>query len=896
MNSEIRIILDNNDPYAKGNCFEVLVRNVLESQRYQVEANINYTGMEIDLIAKHMDRNETAYVECKARDKIDSGDVRKFAFNVQHKRVDHGYFITTRVLQHQAAGLVNEMKLDVEDRYKNLIFFNPTKVIDLLVDAEKISPIHSAKLGNISKHILAVTHLGDYHVALLQEGLAPIPTRYVLLNAQDLAREVPQEVDDLLRHDLGEIVGLERVKHAVAPVYGPPQNIRQIETISEVQESENWYDYLPASSKHFVGRDELRQSILGFLQRVTERQTSRRVFYLSGKSGWGKSSLVAEIRGRSRNIRYRKKFYVKAIDCRSATSSNFVALAFEKLINDATEDGFIESDLFHHRVSFASNQDLLSSETVRELLGYLRDHGRCLVLIFDQFEDIFRKDDLFIGFYKLLTDATDVAESFVVGFSWRTEILISSENPSYHLWQQAKEQSEQFTVPEFGSKETNLIIAQLENSIGAIDMSLKRRLFESSQGYPWLLKKLCIHVYEQVRSGKDVGSLVEENLNFEHLFSKDLEQLSPEEAQALQHIAKRAYEGRFFEMSEVNDLIPEHIVNSLRDDRRLIIRSGLNYNIYWDIFRDYLVTKEVPVVLESYLIRSAVGSCVELFVQFEPQRTWSIAGLKEILPTAKSEDYIENCLIDLRSLGLIRKLSAEEYVLSPELESATEGSFKTFMRRKFSSYSVTGAVRSSAEMVDSYRLVKTLKRIFKGYSHQEKTWRTYANYLLGWFIYAEVDFKDRLVPPKKGSGAKLGFIKRAQSLTQDAILRIPPEHLVKDLLSYLAGELTELPKRVPRELALLGLVHVVDERVTLMPSIKQGMSEDELAEVLARRAAVLPLIETVLRIYRDDPDLRARNLLEKHPEVLPEDLKSGSRYNYMLFLQRWAKFIVKHTS
>lgn len=896
MNSEIRIILEKSDPYAKGNCFEVLVRNVLESQRYQVESNINYTGMEIDLVAKHMDRIETAYVECKARDKIDSGDVRKFAFNVQHKRVDHGYFITTRALQHQAAGLVNEMKEDVEARYKNLLFFNPTKVIDLLVDAGKIYPIRLTKVGNISKHILAVTHLGDYHVALLQEGLAPIPTRYVLLNAQDLAREVPQEIDDLLRNDLGEIVGLERVKHAVAPVYTAPQNVRQIETLSEVQESENWYDYLPASSKHFVGRDELRQSILGFLQKVTERQTARRIFYLSGKSGWGKSSLVAEIRGRSRNKRYRKKFYVKAIDCRSATSSNFVALAFEKLISDATEDGFIETDLFHQRVSFASNQDLLSSETIRELLSYLRDNGKCLVLVFDQFEDIFRKDDLFIGFYKLLTDATDVAGNFVVGFSWRTEILISSENPSYHLWQQAKEQSEQFTVPEFGSKETNLIIAQLENSIGSIDLSLKRRLFESSQGYPWLLKKLCIHVFEQVRSGKDVGSLIEENLNFEHLFSKDLEQLSAEEAQALQHIAKRAYEGRFFEMSEVNDLIPEHIVNSLRDDRRLIIRSGLNYNIYWDIFRDYLVTKEIPIVLESYIIRSAVGSCVELFVQFETQRRWSISGLRDILPTEKSEDYIENCLMDLRSLGLIRKLSTEEYVLSPELESATEDSFKSFMRRKFGSYSVTGAIRSSSELIDNNRLVKILKRMFKGYSHQENTWRTYANYLLGWFFFAEVDFKDRLVTPTKGAGAKLGFIKRAQTLTQDAILRIPPEHLVRDIMSYLGGEIEELPKRTPRELALLGLVHVIDERVTLSPNIKQGISEAELASILARRAETLPLIEAVLRIHREDSTLRARKLLEKYPQLLPEYLKPGSRYNYMLFLQRWAKFIEKHST
>ena len=61
------------------------------------------------------------------------------------------------------------------------------------------------------------------------------------------------------------------------------------------------------------------------------------------------------------------------------------------------------------------------------------------------------------------------------------EVITPSENEAYHLWQQAKEQAQPFFISEFGSKEINGIISQLEGSIGKIDIELKRRLVESSQ-------------------------------------------------------------------------------------------------------------------------------------------------------------------------------------------------------------------------------------------------------------------------------------------------------------------------------------------------------------------------------------------------------------------------------
>ena len=77
MKKQIKIILDpTKSESQKGDFFEDLVRHIFETQRYDITQRVNFTGMEIDLIAKHKDRLETAYIECKAREKLNSDSIR----------------------------------------------------------------------------------------------------------------------------------------------------------------------------------------------------------------------------------------------------------------------------------------------------------------------------------------------------------------------------------------------------------------------------------------------------------------------------------------------------------------------------------------------------------------------------------------------------------------------------------------------------------------------------------------------------------------------------------------------------------------------------------------------------------------------------------------------------
>src|SRR5690606_17194408 len=553
MISEIKIILeDGSSNKAKGNCFESLVRNLLTLHQYDIRGNINFSGMEIDLVAEHKHNKESLYVECKAKEKVSSGELSKFAFNVDFKEVDKGYFFRTQELESQAGALLSEMKQ--KNKYKNLTFFEPDDIIKMLSDGKMLFEPQS-KLTNyiISKRILAVTYFGDYLIYLINESNA-LPTKYIVVNAQQNDKTVDSENIDRLKSKISELTNLTLLSiTSDKPVVTQSRSELVVETISEVQESENWYDYLPASANknHFVGRDEIRTKILSYFKEIRDGESTKRIFYLNGKSGWGKSSLVLEIKDRCQNKHYKNKFYAIAIDTRSAISDNFVALSFKKLIGAAIDDGFLERNIFSKDITFTSSNDLLSSESVKSLNENLKIKNKYLVLIFDQFEDVFRKKDFFKTFYKFLTDVTDLKPNIIIGFSWKSDFFIQSDDPSYHIWQQAKEQAREFTISEFGEKEIDGIIKQLEGSVGHLDKGIKERIKESSQGLPWLTKKLCIHIYDQINSGLAKENLIESNLNILDLFKKDEERLSAPELKALKLIAKKAYDGSFFDETEV---------------------------------------------------------------------------------------------------------------------------------------------------------------------------------------------------------------------------------------------------------------------------------------------------------------------------------------------------------
>lgn len=882
MKSEISIVLEEGSSNkAKGNCFENLTRNLLATHHYDIRGNINFSGMEIDLVATHKHTGELLYVECKAKQKVSADEIGKFSFNVDFKEANKGYFFRTKELEYQAGALLSEMR--TKEKYKNLFFFEPNDIIKMLIDAKMIFE-PQAQLSNFSfsKRILAITYFGDFFVYLVNESNA-LPTKFLVVNAKENDKPISDINLDILREHIPDIKTLKPITNFNNYKKDKERN-QIIEAIAEVQESENWYDYLPASAekKHFVGRSKIRTKVLSFFKDVHKGKSKKRIFYLNGKSGWGKSSLVLEIKDRCRNKHYKNKFFSIAIDTRSAISDNFIALSLNKLIDDAISEKFLSRNIFFEDIKFTSNVDLLSSKSMLQLLNELKAEKKFLVLIFDQFEDVFRKKDFFKSFYKFISDVTDKQPNLIIGFSWKSDFLIQPDDDAYHIWQQSKEQARAFAVDEFGEKEIDGIIRQLENSVGELDNSIKNRIKESSQGLPWLTKKLCIHIFNQIETGLGKENLIESNLNILDLFKRDEERIVSDELKGLKIIARRAYNGNFFDETDVGDIISEKIILSLLN-KRLIIRSGANYNIYWDIFRDYLVTGIVPLIGESYLLRQMVNSCLDVFLLFQnTSKKESLSSLVERHHRKIGEDALYNILIELRNIGLVKKVN--DYFIPIENVVITEEGFIDYITGKFQNYTPYLILKKrDYSKITKDKIIEILKDTFKQ-DFQDVTWNAYANTLLSWFLMSNLDIKDRIVEPSRGRG-------EPTVLTDEEYNLYLPKCSLKEIVEIIPlymNDLDSLNRKFYKDLFLLEIIDK-NKNVTEFGFEIVSFESKKIEKLLKERMSKVPKISILKEEYEKDSSLTSSRIVDKMPNNFFNGTKRSSKMIYAGRALTWVK-------
>lgn len=872
-----------NSNYEKGLFFEKLIVGILNQQRFNVDERVNYTGMEIDMVCKHLDRGETAFVECKAKESLSANDIKIFSFEIGHRNADYGYFIYTKKYEHQVAGLIDE----ITKKNNKIYFWNAEKVIQLLEGIGFIkNPNYVFNSPTISKEILLYSYVGTFYVVLLSD--ATVPKYFCIYNAKTGDTITESDSINHCKEIIKEINALQQYITVIDKKQSIEENQSTkskvtIEAVAEIQEAESWDDYKPASSKYFVGRKKIRESLLIFFDEIIKRKTSKRIFYIDGKSGWGKSSLLNELKARCRNKFYKNKFYTLVIDSRSAHTNNFVALSFKKILENASKVGFIKEDFT--KVSIPSAFNILDYENFKDLEEYLDENNRLLILVFDQFEDFFRKGNLFEPFYKFLIDIRNKHSNIVLGFSWKSEINVPINHPAYHLWQQSKDYTECFTLPEFDFGESKSIIKQLERAINEkLEIDFTRKIIDNSQGYPWLVKKLCIHIYKQYKNKSALKALYEQDFNVETLFKDDLEELGTEEVRALKYIAKRAYNDDAFNVTEIDDKISGSIIDSLIH-KRMVIKSGTKYNIYWDIFRDYLVTNEIPKIGENYLIRQFIQPVAEMFLIFKEKHSYTLKEIMEYISYSMKEGTVLNILRELRNINLLT-YQDEKFILKKDIINVTEESFKELLNNKLRMHSIYyEIIKNKLGKLELNDLKLIIRNKFKGKKFSDKTLTTYIQMFISWCSYANIDLPE--ISPY--------LIKQALNIYSYTPQKKPLEVLeyflnLSDGSSYPD---TKKEFKLLYDLKSLGLLYYVKKRIYLTPIGKQvkELSKEKIAVSLCTQAIKTEKILFSYNIIKERPLLKSKEFKKEIADLLIginskvyENLANRNLYS-------WAKFV-----
>ena len=586
---------------------------------------------------------------------------------------------------------------------------------------------------------MLITEYGIFWTIACLEGGVPVGVLVYsaktgdLIEEQELLRNLAQTDTSQNELDFEYILNLAKLRTESSLNY-----------VVEVEHGETWADYRPARPRDFVGRKEVQEQIIHFLEDVREEKSSTRVFAIKGDSGMGKSSLIAKLRDRVRNQRYRKKFFIYAVDVRAATGASYTLRSVLACLRKAAELGFGTGN--PDRLKITNSADPFESPSIQEFLTQLEQRKQVICLVFDQFEELYSKPELFAVFeatQSLLLSAVAAQSSLVLGFAWKTDSTVQQDHPAYYMWHSLADHRMEVELGRFTSSEASKAIGIFQKELGEkLRPDLRRQLIENSQGYPWLLKKLCIHVYDLVTSGNSQSELVDKALDVESLFDKDLQKLTHSENTCLKMIAESA-PADWYGMLEVSD---QEVLRGLQD-KRLIIRSGDRLNLYWDIFREYVLTQTVPSIALSYLPSyPSIGAMLKIGAQLDSEKSQSLAELSELC--GLSEKTIGNVIRDFNMFG-IATVDQSKIRLDSSMEASDQEKILQKLRHGLKSHALTIELskRNQGEIITTPDIIQLLKQINPTAQHKEKTWKTYAERMgqwlsvTGYLVQKENDWK-----------------------------------------------------------------------------------------------------------------------------------------------------------
>ena len=450
---------------------------------------------------------------------------------------------------------------------------------------------------------------------------------------------------------------------------------------------------------------------------------------VEASSGWGKSSFILSA---VRQLQDDGHFAI-AIDSRSASSSQFVLQTVSRLGRDV--EGLSEvlgPEVLDEPVTGFDG----AFEVLRDVSAALEARRQVLVVFLDQFENVFFLPDVLDRIAELFSRLTDLGGNVLLGFAWKTDLVGVMDDFPFEQRNAIRSASRVVALPRFGEEETSAMLEQLRRDmrVSGLRQDLRFLLSDFSQGYPWLLKKLCAHVSGQKRAGATQADIATSVLNVDELFDEDLRGLSSAEEEVLRAVANLAP----ILVSELGDDFDPSIVQSLVD-LRLVVRVGNKYDIYWDIFRDYLNTGRLPVQ-ENYILRLTVASVLpRLKLLVEAGGVMQLDAFAELAGLGKQS--LSNLLRDLRVLGLVDVGDDISVRGSFPGGAAFDAAIRTFLQEKLVRNRMAIGLLERLEEQEALEVteVAVLMADMASYvSASENTWQQYARAMADWLDFADL--------------------------------------------------------------------------------------------------------------------------------------------------------------
>lgn len=440
----------------------------------------------------------------------------------------------------------------------------------------------------------------------------------------------------------------------------------------------------------------------------------------------------------------------------------------------------------------------------------------------------------------------------------------------------------------FDKSEVSKVISSFEKEADTkLPVELRHQISYSCQGFPWLLKKLCIHLYENIESGAGTDSTVLE-LDVASLFQNDVDSLSPGELACLKLIAKKspADWGEIIEASGISN------VNSLVG-KRMVVKSGDRLNVYWDIFRDYLLTGVTPVVPFNYVPSVDISTLQKVAKHLEKGKYQTSSALAE-----KSELQLRtiwNVGADLVLFGVAERRGTD-FQLHRDISTSTEADVLSRVRSKLGKHSLKINLynKYSGQVVDTEIIGQELRRCLPDAIYNDKTWRAYTNRFISFLqtcgfispVSAGFVVKDTgTINPKPPRRRGRAFLPTSTPAVVSETLR---KIIETSALSEINGKGV---RDAINTLRRFDLIKTSDGTVTWneFAITKAGSEEASIWTAASNEASIKKCVDFLTR----NPSATGTEIGEYISVEFGFDWQSASKVRYGNSLRQWSRWIIE---
>lgn len=877
----------------KGALLEQFSKAFLQSQGFVTTSTVRTTGVEVDLLSADNQTGETVMVECKAyRSTISADVITKLYGTVVMKGYASGWLISTHALGKDAKGIAEEWREKPIEERRKLRIFTPDILIKRLIDAGIVCDPDTIKVDDIfkrsSESYFLITRRGNFWALPIIDPETGVAASIAVYDSKTgaVVRNSPL---------LAWLLQTDTTLGNLSPIGpgGPDATGKlkqELDNIVGVPMADHWADYRPARPTDFVGRESIQDDVFSFLDQVRTAATTTRLIALKAPSGWGKSSAVLKISDRARSKRYRSRFFIHAVDSRAATTDRFPELALVSAIKSAMDAGFIKKS----RLELGSAGSIFTSGDIKRITQELAGSGRVVCLFFDQFEELLYKEELSSVFQsmKAICHAVEEAQAnMCIGFSWKTDGTITTDHGAYHLWHSLSDRRYEINLPPFDEREVSTAIGKFGKELGEpVAIQLRRLLEDHCQGYPWLLKKLCVNILMSVRAGAQQSDLLASSLNIGSLFRKDLEELSAPEVACLKHIGRDSPAEFFSVVDTYGETVVANLIN-----KRLVTRSGVRLTLYWDIFREFVLTERVPSIPVTYVPQANFSRYVASLRYLCARETATYADLSDAMQLTPAST--DNLVRDLANIGHVDALRSDGVI---SVQFASEAEAFEIGHKFWRSHDMVQRINTQFDdapfSVNEFEEI--CRQAYGRKNYADSTLNMYARRVLNWLggvklIDEIVDdfYALDLTPNQRSQGffQSTGLSRRRRAFLGEA----PPEAVVAlvEALSEGPIERASLERLVSRNAVSaglsLGVTMLSDGAIFLASATPPGSA----SMAVCTAANDQWTISRTRDLVAESPTIRSDEIAAVIAFEIGADWSQGSLLRYGSALRRWASWV-----